>query len=426
MGTATSVTANGFIANWTPVSNAVSYDVKIYLGENLISTTNTIGQTTDNLTITGLTPGLTYTYKVIAKGNITNYSDSNPSAASSAFTALDPYAANTLNTNFDDSSWGEAVVTQPTSGTYPSGSINGFDLSAAVLYSRTIKGIKGETHNNRIAIDKQANGGKVTLPTVNSVEQIEIHASAGSEGNGFVLKEFIPSTNTWAAIGGTYVYDINTKNAATDSIYIISVSRSVPTKFRIENPTNGGIYLMQVITRTTNPALLAKPTIGTVSAISPTSFTANWTAVPNATGYKVYVYQGTTLLNGTPFSVNGQSTETLSISNLSNETAYTFKVQAIGDNYATYSDSFLSIAGSVTTSTTTGLSSNGNKNLISVSGKSVLASEVGFFEIFNLQGLLLLQANNVQAIDNQLSNGLYLVKFTNKAGQQSIQKVVIR
>lgn len=427
VGTASSVTADGFTANWTSVANAVGYDVKVYLGTNLISTTNVSGQSTESLTITGLMSGLTYTYKVVAKGDIINHSDSEPSASSATFTTLDPYASNALNTDFGDVGlWGEAALVQPASGSYPSSSINGFNLNAAILYTGTVRGIKGETHTNRIAIDKLAAGGMVTFPTVNSLEQIEIHATAGTAGNGFQLKEFDATTNTWNAIGGTYVYDANSKAAGTDSIYIISISRTAPSKFRIENPTNGGIYLIQVITRTTNPTLLAKPTVGVVSGISSTGFTANWTAVPNATGYKVFVYQGTSLISGAPFSVSGQTTESLNISDLTAETAYSYKIQAVGDNDVTYSDSFLSLASMATTGTSTKLNNNDILNILKVNGKTISASETGNFEVYNLQGTKIQSAENQSRIDLNAVSGLYILKFTNTTGKQYTQKVSLK
>lgn len=428
VGSATSITANGFTAAWTQVANAIGYDVKVYLGANLVSTTNVSGQATESLAITGLMSGLTYSYKVIAKGDITNNSDSELSAASANVTTLDPYASNAIITDFGDASWGEVAETQPATGTYPTNTINGFDLNAAILYTTNgvAKGIKGESHTNRIAIDKAANGGKVTFPTVNSVEQIEIHATAGTAGNGFQLKEFDVATNAWSPIGGTYVYDANSKTAGTDSIYIIPISRSVPTKFRIENPTNGGIYLLQVITRTTNPALLAKPTVSPASGISSTGFTANWTAVANATAYKVFVYQGTSLIAGSPFTANGQATESLSITDLTAETAYSFKVQAIGDGDISFSDSFLSFAGLVTTSIGTSLDELSTSNFAIVSGKKISLVEAGSVNIYNLQGAQVYQAKNVNSMNTNLATGLYILRFTNNTGKQLIQKISIR
>ena len=61
VGTASSITRNGFTANWTKVANAVSYDVAVYKGATLISTTNATGQATESQVVTGLTTGTTYT-----------------------------------------------------------------------------------------------------------------------------------------------------------------------------------------------------------------------------------------------------------------------------------------------------------------------------------------------------------------------------
>ena len=427
VGTASSIGATGFIANWTSVDNAVAYDVKVYLGSNLYSTSNVSGQASNNLAITGLMSGLTYTYKVIAKGDITNFSDSDPSASSAAFNTTDPNATSTINTDFSNVSWGEPALTQPATGTYPSSSVNGFDLTAAVLYTTNgvIKGIKGESHTNRIAIDKITYNGKLTFPTVNSVEQVEIHATAGTAGNGFQLKEFNATTNTWDLIGTTRVYDAASKASGLDSIYIIPISRAVPTKFRIDNPSNGGVYILQIITRTTNPALLAKPEIGSATAISATSFTANWTAVPLATAYKVYVYQGTTLISGAPFSISGQSSESLAINDLTAETAYTFKVQAIGDGDITLSDSFLSFPALVTTSTATGVENKNQKMDIFVNGKTISTSELGNIQIYNLQGSQITSAKQVDKLETNLPSGLYIVHFTNNEGKQYIQKITL-
>lgn len=426
VGVVSNLTANGFTANWTSVPNAVGYDVKVYLGTNLISTTNVSGQTTSSLAINGLMSGISYNYRVIAKGDVSNYADSNPSEVSASFTTLDPYASNALNTDFGDGSWGTIADAQPASGTYPSLTINGFDLAAAIMYNGSIRGIKGEVHTNRIAFDKLSAGGKVTFPTVNSVRQIEIHASAGTAGNGFQLKEFIPSTNSWSAIGGTYVYEANTKAAGTDSIYIIPVTRLTPTKFRIENPSSGGIYLMQVITRTNNPTLLSKPIVDFATGISQTGFNANWTPVANATAYKIYVYQGLTLIEGAPFTASGQSTESLSITDLAAETDYNYKVQAIGDGDIDYSDSFLSIASNTTTSKDTGLGNTNRHVHLMVSGKNIVAPEMGTFEIYNLQGAQVLRAENVNQLDSQLKAGLYLVQFVGQSGLKTNQKITIK
>ncbi len=422
VGSASSVTADGFTANWTAVVNAVGYDVNVYLGSNLVSTTNVNGQSVESLEISGLMSGIPYTYQVIAKGDVENFSDSDPSDASAEFSTLDPYATNTIHTDFGDETWGE-IATSLTSGSYGSSSVNGFDLISASLYTGTTRGIKGETHTNRIAIDKLATGGKVSFPTVNSIEQIEIHAVAGTAGNGFQLKEFIPSTNSWNAIGGTYVYNQASKDSGLDSIYIISISRAEPAKFRIDNPSNGTVYITQIITRTTNPALLDAPVVGVATAVNSTHFTANWTAVTHATGYKIRVYQGTT--NVKTVDVSGQATESVQVTELTPETEYTFKVQAIGNDYVDFADSFLSSASApVMTGITSGLDSQSELKL-AVSGKTITASEPGMFEVYNMQGAKLHQVKNVDMAETNLPTGLYILQFTGVNGQQTTKKISI-
>lgn len=426
VGAATDITSDGFTANWSTVSNATGYDVKVYLEGNLVGTTNFSDQTTSSGVITGLMSGMSYTYTVIAKGDVTNYNDSDPSDESSSITTLDPYASNAIVTDLSDASWGTPEESLPTTGSYPSSIINGFDLSSAVLYTGSTRCIKGITHTNRIAIDKLAYGGMVTLPTVNSVEQIEIHATAGTAGNGFILEEFIPSTNTWSAIGGTNVYEAASKDAGTDSVYIFSVSRTTPTKFRVRNPSNGAVFLLQVITRTTDPTLLDIPTINDATEISSTGFKANWTAVSNSSGYKVYVYEGSSLITGAPFSASGQATESLIISSLSAETLYTYRVQAIGDGDIYYSDSFLSDTKSAATSVSTATSAVLGEPILQIDGKTLIASEVGNFLIYNIQGQKIVDTKSTKSINLDIQRGLYVISFIGNSGQKAVQKISIK
>jgi hypothetical protein len=425
VGTPTDPTANGFTAHWSPVDHATGYDVKIYLGTNLVGTTNASGQATSNAAITGLMSGMTFTYQVVAKGDGVTYSDSDPSASSSEIKTLDPYATDAIHTDFNDGTWGTIAGSIPTSGSYPTYSVNGFDLTDATLCIGSIAGIKGESHVNRIAIDKLANSGNVALPTVNALKQIEIHATAGTAGNGFQLKEFNPSTNSWTAIGGTYTYDAATRTAGTDSIYIISLDRTSPTKLRIDNPTNGAIYIWQIITRNTNPVLLSKPVVLDASNVATSGATANWTPVENATGYKIYVYQGTTLIAGAPFSVNGQTINSFDIINLAASTTYSYKVQAIGDGDINYSDSFVSSAIEFST-VITGTDNLKNNPNITVVNKKIVCTETGNIHIYNMQGSLIESARNVKTIQTNLPSGIYIVKFSNQNGETKIQKISIQ
>ena len=69
---ASDITTNSFTLSWDPVQGATGYHV--YTGEHdIISTT-----TDPNCTMSGLTPGGTYTYIVTAYNNTTESADSQP------------------------------------------------------------------------------------------------------------------------------------------------------------------------------------------------------------------------------------------------------------------------------------------------------------------------------------------------------------
>ena len=361
VGVATNITANGFTANWTAVANATGYDVKVYLGTFLVSTTNAPGQATASLAITGLSFGTSYSYVVIAKGDGATFLDSSPSAASPVF--ITSYMiVNTIHTDFGDGTWGTPASVTPGNGLFPSSSINGFVMGKAVIRAITKKDRRGDIHLNDIALDNLTNVGLVAFPEVNSVEQIELHAYTGTAERTFVLEEYNAGTSAWIPIG-TYTYNTASKASGYDSIYVIPISRSVPTKFRVRNTGGGGMNIAQVITRLTNPVTLPVPVIGAASNITSFGFTANWTPVLNATGYEVFVYKRDNFVSQT--SASGQSSASKAISGLISDSAYTYKVLAKGDGFVNYADSYLSstsapvtILSPPATSTWTGAESN--------------------------------------------------------------------
>jgi len=95
VGAATNLSSSGFTANWNPVDNAIGYTVKVYWGTTFVDSTNVSGQGTSSVAVSKLVPGLTYTYKVLARGDGNIYTNSDLSSASTSFTLL----AATIPTN---------------------------------------------------------------------------------------------------------------------------------------------------------------------------------------------------------------------------------------------------------------------------------------------------------------------------------------
>lgn len=416
IGAASAIGAESFTANWTAVANATGYAVKVYQGVTLHGTYDTDGQSTESLFIKGLVTNTAYTYKVIAKGDAIDYSNSEESAASLLFTTLEGLTS--IETDFSDETWGTLYTSQnqPALGAFPSSYHNGFEMENTFLYDTSKYDSRGERKDYGLRTDRMSNGGMVVLPTVKSLEQIEIHAIPGGAPRSVTLKELVDGV--WTTIG---TYEMT--SSVDYKEFIIPLSRAVPTKLRIENAGSGQVTLYQIITRTTNPTLLDAPVVGVASAVNSNHFTANWTALANATGYKVRVYQGMTIVK--TVDVSGQATESVQVTELTPETEYTFKVLAVGDAFVNYADSYLSATStSFTTGIATGLESHSELKL-TVSGNTIKASEPGMFEIYNVQGIKLYQVKNTAKTKVEIPSGLYILRFTGVDGKQTTTKITM-
>jgi hypothetical protein len=67
-----------------------------------------------------------------------------------------------------------------------------------------------------------------------------------------------------------------------------------------------------------------------------------------------------------------------------------------------------------------------NTCVITVSGKTIICPEMGFVQVFNLQGSQVMQVRNTNQVQTNLAAGFYIVCFTNRSGKQSTQKIVIQ
>ncbi len=437
-GSAQTITNTGFTANWTNGdASATGFKVQTYLGTNPVpvNTTNA-GVGTTSVAVSGLMSGVDYTYTVTAIGNNTTYKNSLESTSSS-FTTTGKVSS--INTDFGDNTYGNGTTynstTPPVSASYPTYSINGFDLIATCVYSSSATGPKAEVHSAYLKLDKGNLGAMVILPTVTSVNQLEIHANnvSTTTARTFTLQQLISGvwTNVGAGSGsGTGLYDLPITQA--EMIYVIPITtNNTNAKFRILNTASqsGGINVMQIITRTTTPATLNAPTVGVSDVagnITDTGFTANWsTGDANAQAYKVFVYNGGTLVN-TFNTSNDNTLRSLAITGLTASTTYTYKVGSIGDGDNLYSDSYVSAASAAfTTSIATAINSLNENSVITVSGKTITISATGNLEVFNMQGAKLMEAKITSTINTNLAKGLYIARFKTTDNKTTIQKIIL-
>ena len=398
VGTATTPSSYGFTANWTTVSNATGYVVKLYQGSNVVNMFSVSGQSASNLLVSGLNYSTTYTYKVIAVGDVVNYASSDASTSSAEISTSAPIS--NISTDFGDGTWGSMYTSSsaPALGSYPVYSVNGWDLTHAFIQSGTSTGPKAEIHTNSLRLDKTSNSGVLYSPVVASVAQIEIHSSATASRQLIVEV----SSN-----GGSYSTVGTITSTGSEQIDIFSVS-ATNAKFRFTDTSTGQYAIYQIITRSTNPSLLTPPTVGSAANTSSTGFTANWTpADVNASGYKVFVYNGSTLVSGFPVTASGQATTNKVITGLSANTTYIYKVVSVGDGDQSYSDSYTSAA------------SSNVKTLLStpIIGTASAITNSGFTAQWT-------SVTSASGYDISVYQGVSLVSTTNASGQAAASLVL--
>ncbi|MEI7502694.1 MAG: T9SS type A sorting domain-containing protein [Paludibacter sp.] len=272
------------------------------------------------------------------------------------------------------------------------------------------------------------------------------YAVAGISGATVLLSTYSQASATSATVDCTVTDGAGTGVTARGICYATSTANPTTSNTKVIDPgTGNGSYSVNMGSLSANTTyyfrayatnnlrtnysivlsfkILSTPTVSDATGLNATGFTANWTAVASASSYDVNVYQGASLIK--TVNASGQATASLAITDLTSETAYTYTVVAKGNGTSTFNSAESVASNSVTTSTATALNEVNVSNTISVIGKTIIANETGNMQIFNLQGAQILQYQAVSKAITNLNSGIYIVRFTNTKGKQTIQKVSI-
>jgi hypothetical protein len=232
-----------------------------------------------------------------------------------------------VNTNFDDGTWGEIATKAYESGSYPSGTFNGWQLDNAGMQSGSVTyTATGEQFKNRIVIDKKEKGGMVTLPTLTSAAQIVIYASAGTENKAMTLQSYNYKTAEWEDVA-TYTF----AEKSTCYRFITNLTGDGLTRLRIANADGSVKNIWKVITYVTEPTYLSAPASLGVANVTAHAFTATWDAVEGANGYILMLYYGADGKRKSTDTIIGGDVTQYVFKNLDANTLYSFRVKATGD-----------------------------------------------------------------------------------------------
>ena len=159
-----------------------------------------------------------------------------------------PIGTASIATDFNDGTWGDIVTwLKPypyESGSFPSGSVNGFNLSAALIGSGSIADPETSgTLRNRIIVDKMAYGGSVILPAVSTIDQVNVYASTGTADQNMTLQQYNYRTGLWEDID-TYYFE------ATSTCYkfTTTIHSNITTRLRIANASSGTKFIWKIET----------------------------------------------------------------------------------------------------------------------------------------------------------------------------------
>jgi uncharacterized repeat protein (TIGR02543 family) len=347
---ATSVTSTSFRANWQSVNGAEYYKLYVYRWAGLMPITGqplymiVSGydgrqvQGTNN-TVAGLTAGLQYKYHVVAVG--IQYEESDPSNSIFVTTApASPVATDATNitpVSFT-ANWG--AVTGATSYKF-------FMIDAAENYIHDGLSVTGTSFN-------------ATGLTPNSLYRYRVSAvnsSGESEKSNIITRTTSVATPpvaknatsittnsftaNWNAVAGATSYELWVLDATAGTIKVFgrqveTLSNSVTGL----NPNNRYSYTVKakfgatvsaesnLITVNTKPT---PPVATAASSITTNSFNANWGAVDDATGYKLWVISSENTGNNPdgyfPKAIGNVTTHNLT--GLTPGHSYTYYVQVV-------------------------------------------------------------------------------------------------
>ena len=343
---ATAITTTSFTANWGSVTGATGYrlDVSTDNFSTFVGGFNNLAVASTSQSVTGLTPGTVYSYRVRAESGAGTSGNSNvintiTLPAAPAATAATGVTATSFTANWGSVTGATGYRLDVSSDNF-STFVSGFNNLAVSTTSQSVTGLAGGlTYSYRV----RAEDASGTSANSNAITQLTIPAAPTATAATSVQSTSF--TANWGSVTGAtgYRLDVSTDIgfgsfvSGYNNLAVAGTSRSVTGLtagtgyyYRVRAENASGTSANSNIINVTNAP--DPPVIGAETAITSTGFTINWTASTGATSYELDV---STVINFNSFvpgyqALNVGNVVTFPITGLSANLTYYYRLRAVG------------------------------------------------------------------------------------------------
>ena len=333
---------NSITLSWNRNTAATGYKLERYKGGKWVQIAVINGNSTTSYRVTGLTAATTYSFRIRAyktSGNATAHSGytnlstlTSPTNVSNVTCAARSYNSITLSWNRNTTATGYKLeqykggkwvqVAQINGNSTTSYRVTG--LTAATTYSFRIRAYK--TSENATAHSGYTNLSTLTSPTnvsnvtctARSYNSITLSWSRNTTATGYKLEQYK---------GGKWVQVAQINGNSTTSYRVTGLTAATAYYFRIRAYKTSGNATAH--SGYTNLSTLTSPTNVSnfvCTARSYNSITLSWNRNTTATGYKLEQYKGGKWVQVA--AVSGNKNVRYTVSKLSRNTAYRFRIRA--------------------------------------------------------------------------------------------------
>ena len=363
--TSTTATLNGTInANSASTTVTFDYGTTVGYGSSIAATPSPVtgsSNTSVSASLSGLTANTLYHFRVkgVNSGGTTNGSDLSLTTVVTAPTAT---AASSITATTLSANWGSVsgatkyyldVATDNVFGSFVSG-YNNLDvgnvttygvssLSANTTYYYRVRGFNSNgTSINSNTITVLTAPSTPTATAASSVVQTSMSANWNSVSGATGYKLDVSTDNAFGSFISGF-NNLDAGNVTTKSVTSLTANTTYYYRVRAYNSSATGSS-SNTITQATLPNAPSTPTPSSASSITAPSFSANWSASGGATGYRLDVSTS----NGFGSFVAGfnnldvSNVTTYSVTGLSANTTYYYRVRAYNTGGTSGSSSTIS------------------------------------------------------------------------------------